>query len=100
MDTYKVGTLAFEDSFAGLMPCKVVFVDDRTVVVRYTANRPGGVLRGNHREVDAAHVIPRSKIRRRNGTIRIATDFRWEHGGTRPKGPWTMLSAAWLGRAV
>lgn len=85
---HKAGELAYLDTFAGLVPCKVLQVleeyDGRTVggegrgnlQVRVTAKRgayrPGEVLTAGGRSV-----VPRAFVIRYNGSQRIATGYKW-----------------------
>ena len=78
----KAGELAYYDSFAGLIPCKVVRVFIERVELSYgnlgspraeivlTAARPG-YKRGEAIQAVAHHVVPRRAVRRRNGQFRI-----------------------------
>lgn len=100
MDTYQAGALAFVDSFAGLLPCKVIAVcDDGQIVVKFTAQRPG-ISVAEHAWERADHVVPRDKVRQRNGRVRIRTDFTWEVSGEVPDKAanikWERVSAPWL----
>lgn len=72
--------LAYFDSFAGLVPCKVAAAgrwDDYSalVTVKLTATR-GAYKRGEVLCVPLRHVVPRTAIRYRCGIARIAR-FSW-----------------------
>lgn len=78
---YGVGTLAYLDSlYSGLVPCKVIDItgagDGGKVTVKLTASR-GGYSRGETVETHPGHVIPRDKVRTRDGQLRIITSYVW-----------------------
>lgn len=84
---HTAGELAYFDSFAGLIPCKVVSVNDAadseflglSITVKLTADR-GSYRRGEVIESDALHVIPRGYVRglrSRSSTPRILSGYRW-----------------------
>ena len=72
--TYGIGTLAYLDTFAGLVPCIVVGIDgescgrratgEKVLTVRLTASR-GPYKRGEVSREIAADVPPRDCVRRR-----------------------------------
>jgi hypothetical protein len=68
------GTLAYLDTFAGLIPCKVTAAhDERHVTVRVTADRRA-FRRGEliTSRVGSGGVIPRTAVYTRGGQYRIA----------------------------
>lgn len=86
--TFQAGTLAFVDSFGGLVPCKVVAVSkggpfpgwivaQGEISVKVTASRAGyrkgELLTGRA----ASNIIPRSQVVTRKGQYRIRTNFSW-----------------------
>ena len=70
METLKVGDLAYWDSFAGLVPCKVMSIEG-TSGIASTAQRVEFTLtaarkpykRGELQEASALHVVPRKSVR-------------------------------------
>jgi hypothetical protein len=79
--TLKSGDLAYFDSFAGLIPCKVVSISgtsgragsDQTATVRLTAGR-GAFKQGELHTGWALHYVPRKAVRglrSRNCSARI-----------------------------
>lgn len=69
LPTLRVGELAFLDSFAGLVPCRVLAIGDasealRSVRVKVTATR-GAYRRGEEVESNVLNVCPREAVRRR-----------------------------------
>ena len=86
MQTFGVGTLAYLDTFVGLIPCKVVEIKDSAdgnrvggpaITVVLTANR-GAYHRGEKIVTDAATAPPRAMVRRRNYSFRIKTGYRYQ----------------------
>lgn len=88
MKTYRPGTLAYLDSFRGLVPCKVIAVyapgdgnriASSDITVRITAKRPG-YTRGEviHRQ-GAFSVVPRKQVFTTRGFHRwVNSHYRWE----------------------
>jgi len=73
-------TLAYVDSFAGLVPCRVVAVGDWNdrycdTRVQFTATR-GAYKRGEFETVPLHTVVPRNAVFRRNGCL-IIRRYRW-----------------------
>lgn len=68
--TYRVPVLAYVDSAAGMVPCRVESVEsDGTVTVTVTADRPAW-HRGETVTLNPTHVVPRCHVRhRRHGTF-------------------------------
>ena len=65
------GILGYLDTFAGLIPCRVVAVKSRSdVQVKLTANR-GAYRRGEVLESTASLVVPRGCVHVRCGQYRI-----------------------------
>lgn len=61
------GQLAYIDSFAGLVPCKVLSIaDDDTVTVRVTAARRG-YARGEVTDIRPPFLVKRSQVFTRRG---------------------------------
>jgi len=84
-NTYPAGTLAYIDSFCGLIPCKVIEVtQERNFAgslltfckVKVTARRPG-FLRGEIANHDALYIIPRNHVYTRCGQFRIRGGYKW-----------------------
>ncbi len=85
---YKPGTLAFIDSFAGLVPCKVVAVakggpfpgwlaaGESAVTIKPTVSR-GGYRKGETIQQTAAQVVPRSQVVTRSGKFKVRTCYSW-----------------------
>lgn len=79
--TLKSGTLAYYDTFSGLIPCRVVSVSGRSgrggsaqdVTFILTANR-GNYRRGERLVSSALHVFPRDAVRRVDHGHRVS-DF-------------------------
>ena len=72
--------LAYLDSFAGLVPCRIVAVGvwrdgSSQARVQYTATR-GAYRRGDFGTHVLRHVVPRTAIRRRKYSTRIAA-YSW-----------------------
>lgn len=66
------GTLVFLDTFAGMVPAKVVACHDRKhVTVRLTANR-AAYRKGEQIKTHVSLAIPRSMVSVRHGQYRIA----------------------------
>lgn len=87
-----IGTLAFFDSFAGLIPCKVIEIKDDfglnekyagktsgcKIQAKITARR-GAYLPGEIIESTALHIIPRKNISRRKYGARIIGGYSWKN---------------------
>jgi len=93
MTPAKAGTLAYLDSFAGLIPCVVTEVtkpgpgtsvagpDAPEVTVRITGRSRGGYSRGEIISRTPGHrVLPRTHVHgmRRMSGPRLSSDYRWE----------------------
>ncbi len=85
MSIHTAGELAYLDTFAGLVPCKVTAVrvssdegyERVRVSVKLTATR-GAYRRGELIDnQDGAYVVPRCKVRVRDHKYRIRTDYAW-----------------------
>jgi len=84
---YNVGTLAYLDTFAGLVPCKVIRIDkpgngslisNGSLAVKLTASR-GAYKKGEILDRQSAcEVIPRSHVRTVSGKFRVRTNYRYE----------------------
>jgi hypothetical protein len=80
------GELAYVDSFAGLIPCRVTRVyvkpgelpglDKVCCDFTVTANRPGW-KRGDRGSDTTDWVVPRASVRRRKYGLRIVNDYEW-----------------------
>lgn len=77
----QVGDFAYVDAFAGLVPCKVLEINGRSLTVRYTATR-GAYKRGTVTTHSAHWVVPRKAVYVRSYQYKISP-YKWE--GT-PKG--------------
>lgn len=72
--------LAYHDTFAGLVPCRILAVGDWSdsrshAVVKYTATR-GAYRRGEQQCVTLGSLVPRTAVYRRNYMYRIRP-FTW-----------------------
>lgn len=75
--TLTIGSLAYFDSFAGLIPCKVTQITGRSgfansaqsVTLVLTANR-GAYKRGEKIETNGLHAVPRKAVHGRMQRIR------------------------------
>lgn len=84
MDAYiskAIGTLAYFDSFGGLVPCRIVRVVETSchqtaVFVKLTASR-GPYARNETVQTSISRVVPRSSIRRRKYTT-IIMPYSWK----------------------
>ena len=82
INNHYAGELAYFDSFAGLIKCKVleVLVDNKIkthVKVKLTQSRKPFKL-GEELELHGAVVVPRECIKRSGGFYVIVTDYRWK----------------------
>jgi hypothetical protein len=91
MKNHTIGTLAYFDSFAGLIPCKVTEISDelkgdpkfagRTssckVRAKLTTGR-GSYRRGETIESSALHIIPREFVSFRKYGARILGGYSWK----------------------
>lgn len=73
-------TLAYLDSFAGLVPCRIVAVGDWSdrysmARIKLTANR-GAYKRGEFMTVILGSIFPRHALVTRNGQYRILA-YKW-----------------------
>ena len=81
---YKTGSLAYFDSFGGLIPCKVIQVAKGdpyngwavSITVQLTATR-GTYKKGEILKLSSAKCIPRPQIVRRSGMYKIRTNYSW-----------------------
>ena len=75
-------TLAYHDTFAGLVPCRILAVGDwndgsSAARIQYTAARSNGAyMRGDIYTVALRHLVPRNAIFRRAGCYMIRR-YRW-----------------------
>lgn len=84
---YNMGTLAYLDTFAGLVPCKVIRIDkpgngslvsNGSLAVKLTASR-GAYKKGEVLDrQSASQVVPRNHRYTRSGTYRVRTNYRYE----------------------
>lgn len=72
------GELAYLDTFAGMVPCKVLEVREggQLVTVEVTAQR-GAYKVGDRITQRWEWVIPRTSVHRRRFTTRIINNYRW-----------------------
>lgn len=78
VETYRLGTLAYVDTFGGLVPCKVVNATGQGhVTVRITATRRG-YLKGERLTFTDDRVVPRDRIRTRSGQEIVRTGWRYD----------------------
>lgn len=77
--THRAGELAYFDSIAGgLIPCKVTAIgSDGRAYVTLSASR-GPYVRGEHLTMALSVLVPRCKVRRAHGQLKISTTYRWE----------------------
>lgn len=76
--TLRTGQLAYYDSFAGLIPCRVLTITGRpgiastaqNVTVRLTGAR-GAYRRGETIHTTGIHAVPRGAVRQVQGNARI-----------------------------
>jgi hypothetical protein len=87
-----IGSLAYFDSFSGLIPCKVLEISDKLksdskfagktsdciISVKLTANRRA-YKRGEIIKSDALKIIPRQHISRRKYGARIIGGYSWKN---------------------
>lgn len=72
--------LAYLDSFAGMVPCRVLELSRDTARVQFTATR-GAYVKGSILDVRTARVVPRAALfrsRQRPGQYGIYA-YRWAH---------------------
>lgn len=74
--TGNLGDLAYIDSFLGLIPCKVIAVNNEKLTVKITATRKA-YKRGEILEKPHSYVIPRDCIYTINGIYRIRHFYSW-----------------------
>jgi hypothetical protein len=75
--THTAGELAFIDSFAGLIPCKVLEVHKGDARVKTTADRSRwGYPKGEQIILDSGWVVPRSHVRHTRLGSRISGNYR------------------------
>jgi hypothetical protein len=86
-----IGSLAYFDSFSGLVPCKVIEISDKLkndskfagktsdciISVKLTANCRA-YKRGETIQSDALKIIPRKHISRRKYGARIIGGYSWK----------------------
>ena len=80
MPILKANSLAYFDSFSGLIPCKVICINgpsgrassEQKVMVRLTANRRG-YKKGEVLTEWALHVVPRDAVYFRDHSARIGS---------------------------
>lgn len=74
---YKVPGFAYFDSFAGLVPCKVISIDAAgALTIKITANRKGH-HRGEVFTWRQREVVPRDRIRRRKYSTWVTPGYVW-----------------------
>lgn len=76
-ESYPVGTLAYIDSFGGLIKCKVVDGDGDDVRVIITGASLAGYRKGESYWRNVSYVVPRDRVRRSGGTYRIRNGWRY-----------------------
>ena len=81
MNTHKTNTLAYFDSFSGLIPCKVIDIKESpglgNIRIKLTAGR-GAYRRGEVLESTWIHVVPRSHVRMSKYGARIIGGYNWK----------------------
>lgn len=87
---FKPGSLAYVDTFAGLVPCKVLSVSkggpfpgwiatgENALCVKLTATRQAYRKGETIENRTAAQVVPRSHVITRGGQYRIRTNYSWQ----------------------
>jgi hypothetical protein len=70
--------LAYYDSFAGLIPCRVISFSEDAFTLQVTAKR-GAYDRGAIITTDAQRAIPRTAVYTRSGQYRIRA-YTWRKG--------------------
>jgi hypothetical protein len=75
---YHAPALAYYDTFSGLVPCRVISVDEAgALTIRLTANR-GAYQRGETiQALPQRSVAPRDRIRRRRFSTSIIGGYVW-----------------------
>ena len=81
MTKHYAGELAYWDTFAGLVPCKVLEIrsnelDRLSLRVKLTATR-GAYKRGEVAWVRSRAIVPRGSVRTRNHKHLIVADYEW-----------------------
>lgn len=85
MTTMKIGTLAYWDTLAGLVACKIAalptahpYTGSRVVTVEVTATGHNIYKRGEVHTLPLRHVVPRSSIYRRRNAADTILAYQWE----------------------
>lgn len=75
--TYHIGQLAYVDTFAGLVKCKVTCIaSNGQIECRITGKSPSYYL-GTTYAFSPNHVIPRDKVHIRNHKYSIINNYAW-----------------------
>ncbi len=89
---YTAGQLAYLDTFAGMVPCKVLRVIEPAsgntvtkgkIEIRLTATR-GAYKRGEVLIDQACNVVPRPQRFCRCGKYKVNTNYYWSEGASAP----------------
>jgi hypothetical protein len=67
-----INELAYFDSFSGMIPCKVINIDNDKITVKLTCKR-GAYKRGEILTFNTLHIIPRDSVRKN----RIINNYQW-----------------------
>ena len=67
-----INELAYFDSFSGMIPCKVINIDNDRITVKLTGKR-GAYKRGEILTFNTLHIIPRDSVRKN----RIINNYQW-----------------------
>ena len=77
MKNYGVGTFAYLDTFAGLVPCKVTAISGEGITIRLTATR-GAYKRGEVLTYERGDsIVPRECVYVRDYQYRIRNTYQW-----------------------
>ena len=74
---YKSGTLAYIDSLAGLIPCKVISVNGSNITVKITVNFKAWVRGGIIHCTKDHDIVPRKQVYTRYGHYMIRSNYKW-----------------------
>lgn len=77
---YPTGTLAYIDTFAGLVKCKILeILPQKLVRVKITATK-GAYMAGEIQTRGFSWVVPRKQVRIRSGIFRIMNNYTYTDG--------------------
>ena len=67
-----INELAYFDSFSGMIPCKVINIDNDKITVKLTCKR-GAYKIGEILTFNTLHIVPRDSVRKN----RIINNYQW-----------------------